>query len=96
MKIEAQSNRPRNPPTCENKERSSDKFQDLRWRLLVVFFKHCTYLTEKTKELKCRLLVDFFDCQVLVVDVQIQKIFSKKKDSVHYLSTDIADVHAVI
>ena len=36
-----------------------------------------TYLTEQTEELKRRLLVDFFDCQVLVVDIQIQKVLSE-------------------
>ena len=90
VRIEAPSNRPRNSPTCENREKGSDKIQDLRWRLLVVFCVHWTYFTEKTEEFKGGLLVDFFNCQVLVVDVQIQKVFSKK-DSVDYLFTDIAD-----
>ena len=36
------------------------------------------YLTEETKELKRRLLVDFFNGQVLVVAIQIEKVLSEE------------------
>ena len=48
------------------------------------------YLTEETEELKCRLLVDFFNCQVFVVDIQIQDIFSVENHMIMHQERDIS------
>ena len=87
VSIDAPSNRPRNPPTYINSEKDSDQMDTSTF----LQFDHInntvsnlnepaknTYLTEETKEFKCGLLVYVFNCQVFVVNIQIQKILSER------------------